>query len=370
MIGCKILRICHLNRCSVGIATQEDKLRDHYEGTVQRVINYFTLLAKDVREILASLGYRSLEEIVGRNDLLQVIDDEFAKKFSFEKLLYKLDGVNTRQVEFNEPYDKNDYEKEILKELMGTIKNPKDPIVLEKPISNLNRSFGTLISGEIAKYYGDKGLPDKTIDLRLTGTTGQSLGAFLIHGVSIHVNGAGNDYIGKGMSGGRIIITSDNRGSEFSLGGNTCLYGATGGKLYINGQVGERFAVRNSGAIAIVEGTGDHPCEYMTGGAVVILGKTGVNFGAGMTGGVAFVYDKEHTFVENINRELVEPVRIDTDETDIERYYLKKLLKDYYVETQSQVAKDILDNFRVEIRNFWMVRPKDMKGPLKIEEGE
>ena len=370
VIGCKILRICHLNRCSVGIATQEDKLRDHYEGTVQRVINYFTLLAKDVREILASLGYRSLEEIVGRNDLLQVIDDEFAKKFSFEKLLYKLDGVNTRQVEFNEPYDKNDYEKEILKELMGTIKNPKDPIVLEKPISNLNRSFGTLISGEIAKYYGDKGLPDKTIDLRLTGTTGQSLGAFLIHGVSIHVNGAGNDYIGKGMSGGRIIITSDNRGSEFSLGGNTCLYGATGGKLYINGQVGERFAVRNSGAIAIVEGTGDHPCEYMTGGAVVILGKTGVNFGAGMTGGVAFVYDKEHTFVENINRELVEPVRIDTDETDIERYYLKKLLKDYYVETQSQVAKDILDNFRVEIRNFWMVRPKDMKGPLKIEEGE
>jgi glutamate synthase (NADPH/NADH) large chain len=148
------------------------------------------------------------------------------------------------------------------------------------------------------------------------------------------------------------------------------LYGATGGKLYINGQVGERFGVRNSGAIAIVEGTGDHPCEYMTGGAVVILGQTGVNFGAGMTGGVAFVYDKEHTFVENINRELVEPVRIDTDDTDIERYYLKKLLKDYYVETQSQVAKEILDNFRVEIRNFWMVRPKDMKGPLKIEEGE
>jgi len=370
VIGCKILRICHLNRCSVGIATQEEKLRDHYEGTVERVMNYFTLLAEDVREILASLGYTSLEEIVGRNDLLEVIDDEFAKKFSFEELLYKLEGTNTRQVESNEPYDKNEYEQEILAELMPAIKNPNDPIVLEKKISNLNRSFGTRISGEIAKYYGDKGLPDGTIDLRLTGTTGQSLGAFLSHGVSIHVNGAGNDYIGKGMSGGRIIITAQKSGSAFALGGNTCLYGATGGKLYINGQVGERFGVRNSGAIAIVEGTGDHPCEYMTGGAVVILGKTGVNFGAGMTGGVAFVYDVAHEFVEDINQELVEARRIDTEDTDIERYYLKKLLKDYYKETQSSVAKHVLDNFRVEIRNFWMVRPKDMKGPLKIEEGE
>jgi len=152
--------------------------------------------------------------------------------------------------------------------------------------------------------------------------------------------------------------------------GNTCLYGATGGKLYINGQVGERFAVRNSGAIAIVEGTGDHPCEYMTGGVIVILGRTGVNFGAGMTGGVAFVYDADHEFVENINQELVEARRIDTEDTDIERYYLKKLLKDYYNETKSLKAKEILDNFRVEIRNFWIVRPKDMKGPLKIEEGE
>jgi glutamate synthase (NADPH/NADH) large chain len=334
------------------------------------VINYFTLLAEDVREILASLGYTSLEEIVGKNDLLEVIDDNFAKKFSFENLLYKLDGVNTCQVESNEPYDKNEYEKEILKELMPAIKNPNEQMVLVKKISNLNRSFGTLISGEIAKYYGDKGLPDGTITLKLEGTAGQSLGAFLSSGIHIHVNGAGNDYIGKGMSGGRIIITAEKSGPDFSLGGNTCLYGATGGKLYINGQVGERFCVRNSGAIAIVEGTGDHPCEYMTGGAVVILGKTGVNFGAGMTGGVAFVYDIDHEFVENINQELVEARRIDTEDTDIERYYLKKLLKDYYKETQSVIAKEILDNFRVEIRNFWTVRPKDMKGPFKIEEGE
>ena len=370
VVGCKILRICHLNRCSVGIATQDEKLREHYEGTVDKVINYFTLLAEDVREILASLGYSSLEEIVGKNELLEVINDEFARKFSFESLLYRLEGPNTVQVPSNEPYDKNEYEEEILKEIMPAIKNSNDSIVLEKSISNLNRSFGTRISGEIAKYYGDKGLPDGTIDIRLNGITGQSLGAFLINGVSLHVNGAGNDYIGKGMHGGRIVITSQKSREGYSLGGNTCLYGATGGKLYISGQVGERFGVRNSGAIAIVEGTGDHPCEYMTGGAVVILGKTGVNFGAGMTGGVAFVYDVTHEFVENINQELVEPRRIDTDETDIERYYLKKLLKDYYNETKSEIAKKILDNFRVEIRNFWMVRPKDMKGPLKIGAGE
>ena len=370
VVGCKILRICHLNRCSVGIATQDEKLREHYVGTVDKVINYFTLLAEDVREILASLGYSSLEEIIGKNELLEVINDEFARKFSFESLLYRLEGPNTVQVPSNEPYDKNEYEQEILKEIMPAIKNSNNPIVLEKSISNLNRSFGTRISGEIAKYYGDKGLPDGTIDIRLDGTTGQSLGAFLINGISLHVNGAGNDYIGKGMHGGRIVITSQKSREGYSLGGNTCLYGATGGKLYIGGEVGERFGVRNSGAIAIVEGTGDHPCEYMTGGAVVILGKTGVNFGAGMTGGVAFVYDIAHEFVENINQELVEASRIDTDETDIERYYLKKLLKDYYNETKSEIAKRILDNYRVEIRNFWMVRPKDMKGPLKIGAGE
>ncbi len=370
ILGCKILRICHLNRCTVGIATQEEKLRDHYEGTVERLMNYFTLLAEDVREILASLGYRSLDEIIGRTDLLEVIDSKLAQKFDLDSLLTRVDGVDTCQVDRNEPFDDNAYEKAILKELSGVIKNPSESITLKKAIRNTNRSFGTLISGEIAKYYGDKGLPEGTINIELEGTTGQSLGAFLSPGISIRVNGAGNDYIGKGMAGGRIVITSKYGSERFSLGGNTCLYGATGGKLYVAGQVGERFAVRNSGAIAIVEGTGDHPCEYMTGGVVVILGKTGVNFGAGMTGGVAFVLDEAHEFIENINTELVEAHRIDTDDTDIERYYLKKLLKDYYRETRSAKAKAILDDFRVKIRDFWMVRPKDMKSPLKLEEGE
>jgi len=257
------LRICHLNRCSVGIATQEEKLREQYVGTVERLINYFTLLAEDVREILARLGYSSLEEVIGKTELLKVIDDEFAKKFDFESLLVQLDGVNTKQVKFNEPYDKNEFEEEILKDVMPTIKQPSNITTVTRDISNLNRSFGTRISGEIAKYYGDEGLLDDSIRIKLNGTTGQSLGAFLIKGVSIYVNGAGNDYVGKGMSGGKIVITSKLSGSNYSLAGNTCLYGATGGKLYVTGQVGERFAVRNSGCIAIVEGTGDHPCEYM-----------------------------------------------------------------------------------------------------------
>ncbi|KIM05432.1 MAG: glutamate synthase [Sulfurovum sp. AS07-7] len=371
VLGCKILRICHLNKCSVGIATQEEKLREHYEGTVERLITFFTFIAQDVREILAQLGYSSLQEIVGKNHLLKVIDDEFAKKFDFNSLLVKLDGVDTNEVEFNEPYDKNEFEKAILKRVMPTIKNPSDSITINETINNLNRSFGTRISGEIAKYYGDAGLHDKAINLNLEGIAGQSLGAFLINGINIHIDGAGNDYVGKGMSGGRIVITSKKFLENNSLAGNTCLYGATGGKLYVAGEVGERFGVRNSGATAVVEGTGDHPCEYMTGGRVVILGNTGINFGAGMTGGVAFIYDTEHDFIEKVNTELVEAKRIDTDDTDIERYLLKRLIKEHYNETKSLKAKDILDNFRVEIRNFWMVRPKDMmKTPLTIEEGE
>ena len=367
VVGCMMFRVCHLNTCAVGVATQQKHLRAKYKGNVDRVINYFTLIAQEIREILAQLGYTRLEDIIGQNHLLKVIDDEFAKKFALNELLYKLDGVNTVQVPSNEPYDKNLYEKRILAEVMPTIEDPSTPIVLDREINNLNRSFGTLISGEIAQRYGNKGLAKCTIRLNMRGTAGQSLGAFLSSGISIYVDGAGNDYIGKGMSGGRIVIKSAKSGEEFSLGGNTCLYGATGGKLYICGQVGERFAVRNSGAIAIVEGTGDHPCEYMTGGTVIILGKTGVNFGAGMTGGVAFVYDDNKQFYEKINQELVEAVRIDTEEHDAEMFELKKYLQDYAEETGSKKAQEILDNFRIDVRNFWMVSPRGVK-PTQIAE--
>ncbi|GIT97240.1 glutamate synthase large subunit [Sulfurovum sp. TSL1] len=367
LVGCIMLRVCHLNTCGVGVATQDEHLRKRFTGNVQKVINYFTLMAEEVREILAELGYRSLEEIIGQNHLLEVIDDAFAKKFNFEELLYKLDGVNTCQVPFNEPYDQNEFEKEIIEELRATIEDPSTPIVINRKITNLNRSFATRISGEIAAIHGNAGLPDGTITLNMKGTTGQSLGAFMSKGININVDGAGNDYIGKGMNGGQIVISADNAGSEFALGGNTCLYGATGGTLYVHGKVGERFGVRNSGATTVVEGTGDHPCEYMTGGTAVILGKTGVNFGAGMTGGKAFVYDTEGGFYEKVNLELVEPLRIDTDEWDTEMFELKALLKDYAEKTGSKRAAHILENFRTEIRKFWMVAPRGVKPTIAAE---
>ncbi|RXJ87151.1 glutamate synthase large subunit [Arcobacter sp. CECT 8985] len=371
LLGCKILRICHTNKCSVGVATQDEDLRDQFKGTVERLISYFTFLAEEVREILASLGYKTIEEIVGRSDLLKVIDDEFAKKFDFQNILRRVDGIDTCQKESNEPFDKNRFEKDILKKVYRTIEKPTLKVKVNEEISNLNRSFGALISGEIAKFYGDEGLPDNTININLKGVAGQSFGAFLSKGMTLNLEGVANDYVGKGMNGGKIVINPFNQGKEFAGIGNTCLYGATGGILYVKATAGERFAVRNSGCTAVVEGTGDNACEYMTGGIVVILGQTGINFGAGMTGGLAFIYDDEKVFVDNMNQELIEAVRIDTDDTERERLYLKRLLINYLNETGSEKAESVLDNFRAEIRNFWMVKPKDMKVlPLDPENGD
>ncbi len=372
IVGCKMLRICHLNKCSVGIATQNERLRkEYFTGNVDQIINYFTFLAEDVRSIMAQLGFKTMEEMIGRSDILKVVDDAFAQKFDFSAVLHQEEGVNTCQTASNKPFDDNAFEIDVLEEVRSSIKHPDQMIRVEREITNLHRSFGARISGEIAQYYGDNGLKSDTIKINLTGIAGQALGAFLIEGVSINLSGVANDYIGKGMSGGKIIINSHHKGDAFSAGGNTCLYGATGGKLFISGSVGERFAVRNSGALAIVEGTGDNACEYMTGGIVVILGKTGGNFGAGMTGGIAFVYDATHDFVENVNRELVEAIRIDTDDGDEARHYLKRLLKEYVTETHSPKAQEILDAFRVEIRNFWLVRPKNLtKLPLNQEKGD
>ncbi|RXJ55290.1 glutamate synthase large subunit [Candidatus Marinarcus aquaticus] len=371
LLGCKILRICHTNKCSVGVATQDEFLREHFNGTVERLISYFDFIANDVRHILAQLGYKTIEEIVGRSDLLKVINDEFAQKFDFSNVLRRVDGIDTCQKESNLPFDDNKFEKELLKKVHRTIEKPNSTIKLTETISNINRSFGTLISGEIAKYYGDCGLPDNSITINLTGIAGQSFGALLSKGMNLYLNGSGNDYVGKGMNGGKIIINPMHQGEKFGGAGNTCLYGATGGKLYVRAAVGERFAVRNSGATAVVEGTGDNACEYMTGGIVAILGRTGVNFGAGMTGGLSFVYDEDKMFVDKMNQELIEAVRIDTDDTERERLFLKRLLIDYVNETQSERAIEILENFRSEIRNFWLVKPKNMTVlPLNPEEGD
>ncbi len=362
-VRCIFCRSCQTNKCPVGITTQSDEYRAKYKGVVQKIINYMMHLAEDVREYLASMGYRSVDEIIGRNDLLAVKDIPLAKKFDFSRLFDRVEGVDTKQ-KANEPFDKNEYEIELLERVRDTIKNPNHKSVVNTEISNLNRSFGARISGEIARYYGDEGLEDDSIVFNLTGTSGQSFGVFLSKGVTLNLKGVANDYVGKGMAGGKIIV----RPGKGSGAGNTCLYGATAGKLFVAGEVGERFAVRNSGAVAIVEGTGDHPCEYMTGGEVIILGKTGINFGAGMTGGVAFVYDTEHNFVDKINPELIEIRRIDIDDNEKPKLYLKKRLVEYYNATESKVAKHILDNFRSEVRHFWLVTPKDNRPPLNPNE--
>ncbi len=369
ILGCKLLRVCHLNRCTVGIATQDDNLRSHYVGTVEKVVAYLQNVAEDVREILAELGFSSLQEIIGRSDLLQLVNDPKVKRFDFSQVLMRVDGGDTWQRE-NPPFDDNLFEKKVLEEVLPVIKNPQEEIVIERQILNTNRSFGALISGQIARYYGDEGLPKDAITLKLKGVAGQSLGAFLSQGMNLLLTGVANDYAGKGMHAGRIIITPAIYQEGASAVGNTCLYGATGGKLFVAGTAGERFAVRNSGALAVVEGTGDHACEYMTGGTVVVLGDTGINFGAGMTGGVAFVYDRQKNFIDRLNQELVAARRIDVDEDNEGKLYLKKILTSYHNRTRSAKARRILDNFREELAYFWMVTPKDMQAPLNPKEGD
>jgi glutamate synthase (NADPH/NADH) large chain len=369
LLGCKMLRVCHLNRCTVGVATQDDFLRSHYQGTVDKVVSYLTNVAEDVREILAELGFRSLNEVIGRSDLLKAIDDEAAGKFDFSAVLQHCDGVNIKQ-KANDPFDDNAFEKAVLKEVYSSLKNPTEEIVVERDIINTCRSFGTMISGEIARYYGDEGLAKDTITVKLNGVAGQSLGAFLADGLTIHVNGVANDYVGKGMHAGLINIVPPEYKPGMSAVGNTCLYGATGGKLFVAGTAGERFGVRNSGALAVVEGSGDHACEYMTGGTVVILGETGINFGAGMTGGAAFIYDRNKNFIDKLNQELVEARRIDVDDDNEGKLYLKQILTSYHNRTRSPLARYVLDNFREELAYFWMVVPKDMKAPLNPKEGD
>jgi len=369
MLGCKLLRVCHLNRCTVGVATQDENLRAHYVGTVEKVVAYLTNVAEDVREILAELGVRSLDELIGRVELLQASNSPKARQFDFSQVLDSVPGVNCYGRR-NDPFDKNSFEREILKEVNGVIRRPQEEVVIERAITNAHRSVGALISGEIAKYYGDAGLPKEAIHLKFRGVAGQSLGAFLSGGVSIFLTGVANDYVGKGMHDGRIVVVPPNYYDGIAAVGNTCLYGATGGKLFAAGIAGERFAVRNSGALAVVEGTGDHACEYMTGGTVVILGDTGINFGAGMTGGAAFVYDRNKNFIDKLNQELVKVKRIDVDDDNEGKLYLKKILISFSNRTRSPKARFILDNYRDELAYFWMVTPKDMKAPLNPKDGD
>ncbi|MGA4319902.1 glutamate synthase large subunit [Ectopseudomonas hydrolytica] len=367
-LGCKYLRICHLNNCATGVATQNDKLRkDHFIGTVEMVMNFFTYVAEETREWLAKLGVRSLEELIGRTDLLEVLPGETAKQGNLDlsPLLASAhipaDKPQFCQVPKNPPFDEG-----LLAEKM--VDMAKDAIAgktggeFELNIGNCDRSIGARISGEIARVHGNQGMNDAPITFRFKGTAGQSFGVWNAGGLHLRLEGDANDYVGKGMTGGKIVITPP-AGSPFAtedsaIIGNTCLYGATGGKLFATGTAGERFAVRNSGAHAVVEGTGDHCCEYMTGGFVCVLGKTGYNFGSGMTGGFAYVLDMDNGFYDRVNHELVEIQRINNEAMEAYRSHLESVLAEYVEETGSEWGQNLLENLDDYLRKFWLVKPK------------
>nr|WP_313062603.1 glutamate synthase large subunit [Moraxella sp. CTOTU49097] len=367
-VGCKYLRICHLNNCPTGVATQKSELRDeHFIGEAEMLINFFRFVAQETREWLAALGVRSMEELVGRTDLLSVMSGTTNKQqhLNLAPLLFthsKGDGKpQTCQVERNEPFDKGLLAEQMVMDMMDTIKSAKGGDFSYR-IGNCDRSIGARISGEIAALHGNNGMASAPINLHLTGTAGQSLGVWNAGGLNIKLEGDANDYVGKGMAGGEIVIYPP-KGSTFAsqqtaIIGNTCLYGATSGHLYAAGTAGERFAVRNSGCFAVVEGTGDHCCEYMTGGVVTVLGKTGLNFGAGMTGGFAYVLDLDGDFFDRCNHELIDMHRISSEQTENHRINLMSIIKTHVAKTGSQWGQTILDDFEHYVRKFYLVKPK------------
>jgi glutamate synthase (NADPH/NADH) large chain len=367
-LGCKYLRICHLNNCATGVATQNDYLREeHFKGTVEMAMNFFRFVAEETREWMAKLGVRSLEELVGRVDLLERLpgNTERQKKLDLTRLLQNdhipADKPQTCQVERNHPFDEGRLAEQMVKDTAAAIAE-KSGGAWSYKVTNCDRSIGARLSGEIAAQYGNQGMVDAPITLDLTGTAGQSFGVWNVGGLNLILEGDANDYVGKGMTGGKLVVKpprgSDFKTQETSIVGNTCLYGATGGKLFAAGTAGERFAVRNSGAHAVVEGAGDHCCEYMTGGLVTVLGSTGYNFGAGMTGGFAYVLDLDNTFVDKYNHELVEIQRISREDMEAYRNHLRGVIREHISETGSAWAEHLLEDFDDYIGRFWLVKPK------------
>ncbi|QHB30401.1 glutamate synthase large subunit [Pseudomonas monteilii] len=367
-LGCKYLRICHLNNCATGVATQNDKLRkDHYIGTVDMVINFFTFVATETREWLAKLGVRSLGELIGRTDLLDVLpgDTERQQYLDLSPLLgsshIPADKPQFCEVDKNPPFDQGELAEKMVEMAMPAIRDQAGG-EFNLDICNCDRSIGARVSGEIARLHGNQGMAAAPITFRFKGTAGQSFGVWNAGGLNLHLEGDANDYVGKGMTGGKLTIVPP-AGSPFetqhsAIVGNTCLYGATGGKLFAAGTAGERFAVRNSGAHAVVEGTGDHCCEYMTGGFVCVLGKTGYNFGSGMTGGFAYVLDMDNSFVDKLNHELVEIQRISGEAMEAYRSHLARVLDEYVEETGSEWGRELSENLDDYVRRFWLVKPK------------
>lgn len=372
VLGCVMMRKCHANTCPVGVATQNPELREHFRGHYEYVVNYFRFLAQEVREYLAEMGFRHFNDIVGRTDLIALREREAASKaatLDFSRLLHRVDNDAAIHHVTSQKHDIDAVlDTQIIKAAAPAIDMQKE-VSLEYAIANTDRSVGAMLSGAVVAKYGHKGLPDETINIKFKGSAGQSFGAFLPTGVSFKLEGEANDYLGKALSGGRIAVMppvrSIYKAEENTIAGNTLLYGATSGEVYINGKVGERFAVRNSGAIAVVEGVGDHCCEYMTGGRVVVLGETGRNFAAGMSGGVAYVWDKNHNFDYFCNMEMVELSLI---ENSTSRKELHELIRQHYLYTGSQLARTMLDDWNRYVDDFIQVTPIEYKRVLAEEQ--
>ncbi len=372
-IGCIMLRKCHLNTCSVGVATQDEKLRKMFKGQPDYVINYFKFIAEEVREIMAQLGVKKLDDLIGKTELLkQKRNTEHwkADKVDFTNLLHRPDTPYKKPL-YNTERQTHSIENVIDKKIIDLCKkaiSKSKPAYFSYPIKNTDRATGTQLSSVIASKYGMEGLKDDTINVSFEGSAGQSFGAFLAKGITFHLEGDSNDYIGKGLSGGKIIVSlkenSQLEAAKNIIVGNVALYGAIRGEAYFSGIAGERFAVRNSGASAVVEGIGDHGCEYMTGGRVVVLGDIGRNFAAGMSGGIAYVYDIRKVFQSKCNTEMVELFDLDNND-DIKE--VKSLIEKHFAYTQSIVAEKILNNWEVEVKHFVKVFPTDYRKVLEAK---
>jgi len=357
--GCVMLRHCHLNNCSVGVATQDECLAKRFGGKPEYIVNYFSFVARELREIMAELGVRTVSELVGRTDLLE-IDEKIlpwkAENIDYSKILYQPPGKEIYCTKVQDHKIDKILDRKLIK-LAEPALEIRESVKGEFEIRNVNRATGAMLSGELVKKFGERGLPDDTIYFKFTGVAGQSFGAWLAKGITLELKGMANDYVGKGISGGKIIIYSTEKNVII---GNTAFYGAISGEAYVRGAAGERFCIRNSGLFAVVEGVGDHGCEYMTGGRVVVLGPTGRNFAAGMSGGIAYVYDKHKEFPDKCNQSMVELEKLSSqDEKEVRR-----LLTNHFKYTHSPAAKEILDNFAKESRRFIKVMPKEYKRVL------
>jgi len=373
VMGCVMMRVCHLDTCPVGVATQNKELRNKFTGRADHVVNFMMFIAEEVRELLASLGLRSIEEAVGRVELLdttQANDHWQASGLDLSSILYLpelADDAARSCVTTQDHGLEKALDMAIIEQAQPAILRG-EPVTIDLPITNVNRTVGTMTGFELTTRWGGSGLPDDTISVALTGSAGNSLGAFMPKGITLNLTGDANDFVGKGLSGGKIIVQAPADAAyepeDNVIAGNVCLYGATGGEAYFQGHVGERFCVRNSGGVAVAEGIGDHGCEYMTGGRAVILGSAGRNFGAGMSGGMAFVYDSNNTFATRVNHDMVDVERPTAEEYDL----VKGDIEQHVAYTNSSRGQRLLADWETTRLHFRKVIPRQYKRVLEALE--